>query len=475
MGKAIWQVFLDFCTMGVLLLVGQVLRAKLKIFQKTLIPAALLGGFIALILGPRGYNILPLSPQFGTYASVLIVVVFAATPIGDTPNKEALSGPVVGGMFFNLSGIAVLQYTVGMLITVYGLKYVYPDLPEQFGLMMATGFYGGHGTAAAVGKALEDMGVANMTDLGYTCATVGIVGGILLGILIVNWGTRKGYTHYVENPEELPIELRTGLIPEEKQHASGRVTVSSICLDPLAFHVGLIMLASFLGYESSDLFKAFSKATFGYGVAIPAFCLSLLWGLVINQFLNKSGTIKYCDRYSISRIQGMSTDFLMVSGVGSLNLKVVLSYAGPLFIVCAAGFIVTWLWFIYIGGKSSRADWFERNMMVWGHASGVAATGLLLQRVVDPDLKSRGIEDSGIADIFNRPIIIGLQVIPPILMQFDAHGGAVITTWVTAAIVGIMWLAAWKFKWWVPSMKLVKYNKGVPINPYIEGQVQKDA
>lgn len=28
---------------------------------------------------------------------------------------------------------------------------------------------------------------------------------------------------------------------------------------------------------------------------------------------------------------------------------------------------------------------------LWGHATGVAATGVLLQRVVDPDLKSRGI------------------------------------------------------------------------------------
>ena len=43
-------------------------------------------------------------------------------------------------------------------------------------------------------------------------------------------------------------------------------------------------------------------------------------------------------------------------------------------------------------------------MMVWGHATGVAATGVLLQRVADPEMKSRGIEDSGVADIFNRPM-----------------------------------------------------------------------
>ena len=37
MTKAIWDVFNDICIMAVLLLIGQILRAKVKIFQKLLI------------------------------------------------------------------------------------------------------------------------------------------------------------------------------------------------------------------------------------------------------------------------------------------------------------------------------------------------------------------------------------------------------------------------------------------------------
>jgi len=368
-----------------------------------------------------------------------------------------MKSTVIGGMFFNITGIAVLQYAVGMIVTVYGLCYLYPELPQQFGLMMATGFYGGHGTAAAVGKALENLGVANMTDLGNTTATVGIVGGILTGMIIVNWGTRKGYTHYVENPSELPVELRTGLIPPEKQKASGRVTISSICLDPMAFHLGIVLLAALGGYYLSKYFLVWTKYL-GYGIAIPDFCTALLFGFIVNKILNKTGAHEYVDRYTVSRIQGTSTDFLMVSGIGSLNLKVVLDYAVPLLAVCLVGFLVTWWWFIYVGGKSSPEDWFERNMMVWGHATGVAATGVLLQRVVDPDLKSRGIEDSGISDLFNRPIIIGLQVIPPILMNIWPRNGGHITTWATLGLVVVLWIVAYVFKWWIPSQKLKIYH-----------------
>jgi len=458
MSKAIWQVFIDVSIMSVLLVVGQILRAKVKLFQKLLIPSALIAGILALVFGPMGYGLLPLSASFGKYAAVLIVVVFAATPIGDKPDKEAMSGPVIGGMFFNVSGIAVLQYAMGMFVTVYGLRYFYPELPEQFGLMMATGFYGGHGSAIAVGNALESLGVANMTDLGSACATLGIIGGILFGIIIINWGTRKGYTHYVNDPQDLPVELRTGLVPPEKQKPAGKVTISSICLDPMSFHLGLVLFASIVGYFMAKYIKVLT-GQMGYAIGIPAFCTALLCGFILNMILNKTNTLQYVDRPTIGRIQGASTDFLMVAGIGSLNLAVVMNYAVPLLVLCGVGFLTTWCWFIVIGGKTSKEDWFEGNMMSWGHATGVAATGVLLQRIVDPDLKSRGIEDSGISDLFNRPIIIGLQVIPPIVMSIMPAIGGHVVTWAIFGVVAIMWIVAYKLKWWVPSRKLKVYHE----------------
>lgn len=449
----LWTVFTDVSFMAGLLLLGQIMRAKIKIFQKLLIPPSLLAGFMALAFGPNGLKIIPFSSSLGTYASVLIVLIFAAMPIGDRPTKDQLSGPAIGGMFFNITGIAVLQYGVGMFLTVYVLNFFY-KLNPGFGLMMATGFYGGHGTAAAVGDEFAKLGWKEASALGYTTATVGIVGGIILGIIIINWGARKGYTHYVVSPKELPEELRTGLIPPEKQTSSGKLTISSISLDPMAFHLTLVLVASVAGYYLSK----FLAPLIG-GVEIPAFCTGLLFGFILNAIMNKTGTSKYIDRNSISRISGTSTDFLIISGVGSLKLGIVVKYAVPLIVVCVAGFVINWLWFLLVGAKSSPKDWFERNMMVWGHATGVAATGVLLQRVVDPELKSRGIEDSGIADLFNRPIIVALQVVPPIILVNMASLGAHVVTWVSLGFVALLFVVAYRLKWWVPSKPIQKYRE----------------
>ena len=109
-----------------------------------------------------------------------------------------------------------------MTLALGVLNKIWPNLNDGFGLLMATGFYGGHGTAAAVGAVYKDYGWPEFFDLGNASATVGLVGGIVIGMALINWGTRKGYTIYVSSPKELPEEIRTGLIPKDKQRVQGK-------------------------------------------------------------------------------------------------------------------------------------------------------------------------------------------------------------------------------------------------------------
>ena len=72
--------------LGAFLILGVFLRAKVKILQKTFIPASVIGGFFLLILGPQCFNVLPVPAEwFSVYSllpGVLIVPVVAAVPLG---------------------------------------------------------------------------------------------------------------------------------------------------------------------------------------------------------------------------------------------------------------------------------------------------------------------------------------------------------------------------------------------------------
>jgi hypothetical protein len=86
------------------------------------------------------------------------------------------------------------------------------------------------------------------------------------------------------------------------------------------------------------------------------------------------------------------------------------------------------------------------------------ATGVLLSRVVDPEMKSRALEDTGITDLMNRPIAIALQVLPPL---FLARGGnwPMIVTWVMTGGFLVLTVIALILKWWTPG-KMQGNQKG---------------
>lgn len=87
MTNAILTDFLkSLALLGVFLLLGVFIRAKVKIFQKTFIPAGIIGGFLLLILGPQCFDLLPVPKEwFNIYSllpGVFIVPVVAAVPLG---------------------------------------------------------------------------------------------------------------------------------------------------------------------------------------------------------------------------------------------------------------------------------------------------------------------------------------------------------------------------------------------------------
>lgn len=437
MGFTPWTILQDLGLIAILVLLGQISRAKIGIFQKLLIPAPLIAGFLGLLLGPNVMGIIPFSAQLGTYASILIVVVFAAMPIGQKVTKSSIANKNVGGMFFNVTGMLLLQYGLGTLIGLFLFEKISP----AFGIILPVGFSGGHGTAAAVGSILGELGWSNATDFGMTSATAGIIGGIIFGVVLINWGARKGYTSYVKEPSKLSDDLLRGVISPEKQNPSGKITISSICLDTMTFHLCLILVAAVAGYFSAKYSKVFFPS-----VTLPDFCMAMIFGFIIQNILDKSDTSKYVDHLTITRISGCATDLLVVCGVASVKVAVLAQFLVPLTILFTFGYVLVIAWFNFVAPLCSDKDWFERGMIAFGQATGVLATGILLLRIVDPDLKSDGIKDSGTINLLNRPIVIGLQTFMPILLM---QSGMIpyYAGWGCLILFAVLLAIAIKFKW----------------------------
>ena len=87
---SVTDILVDFAIASLFIAIGQFLRAKVPLVQKFFIPPSMLAGFVALALGGQGLGILPLSDSIGSYASVLIILIFSGVGInGFSFNKKS--------------------------------------------------------------------------------------------------------------------------------------------------------------------------------------------------------------------------------------------------------------------------------------------------------------------------------------------------------------------------------------------------
>lgn len=145
---------------------------------------------------------------------------------------------------------------------------------------MPAGFAGSHGTAAIVSDIFEGEGFVGAYSIGQTFATVGLLTGIFLGVFFVNYGAKKGYTKLIASAADLPAAMKRGLVEPEEQEPFGRVSVNSMSLDTLSWHIALVFVAVGIGY----LFSKFSELVMPDFV-IPVYDIALVGGIVLQNFL----------------------------------------------------------------------------------------------------------------------------------------------------------------------------------------------
>lgn len=440
----IYTLLVDFAFASGLILIGIFLRAKIKVFQETFIPASLIAGFLGLLLGQNFLNILPFSADIGSYAGLITIFVFASVGI----NGFSFSA---GGMRKDINRMGAYasykiltmaaQFSIPIIFSLLIISKVSPKVNNGFGMLLVAGFYGGHGTAAAVGSTFEQLGFSSATDLAMTSATVGILTGIFGGLIFIKWATKRGYTHYVKDFSKISEDLKTGLVQQENRISMGADTVSSIALDPLAFHMALIMIPSGLGYLLNTYIE--ERWALGFPTFTIAFLIALLMYIVLGR--GKKGVYKYVDEKIVNRLGSAATDYLVFFGVASIKLPVVMEYALPLGLLMISGILVVIFMLRIMGPAMNNESWFERSIFVYGYATGVFAIGLTLLRIVDPDNRSKTISDTAIVGSLNTPIELFAWSAGPAMLMGGQH-------WTFVGIFVLIAIACIVvnhiFKWW---------------------------
>lgn len=402
------SLFSDLTLLSVFLMCGFILRQWVKPLRTYFVPAAVIGGVIALISGPQVLGLVEIPESFSSMSSVLINVITTA--------------PILGAVIDRNKVRTYADYTV-LACTTYGaqlavgvglgalLQKVWPALPEGWGIMAVFSFWGGHGTASAAGTVFENAGIENNTAIGMILSTIGLVCAIVIGMVIVNWGVRKGYAEHV-SAQRGDLEDNSGVIPKEKRNMIGEERVSSSGVNNLAFQAAILMCCIFLGTFLMKYVKQFVPITKDF----PPMINGIIGALIIWPLMKASKKDEYLDRRTINNIAGLCLEIVIVAAIATLKLSVLGSFIVPILLMSLVCLGVTLVICMWLPRKISRESWFEKCVTQFGQASGAVPTGLALLRCVDPHNETSVTDSVGVQNSLMSPFYTVMSAVGPMIL-----------------------------------------------------------
>jgi ESS family glutamate:Na+ symporter len=451
-----------FLLLGLLLAVGRAVGPALGL-QRIGLPAAVLAGLLGILVGPHGpWPLLPdaIEALWARLPVVLLTLVFGTLMLGrPLPPLRRLWRPATAQTLLGLT-LGFGQYLVGGLAVLLVLG-PWLEVNPLMACLIEVGFEGGHGSAAVMGPIYAGLGFQEGTDLGLAMATVGLLSSTVLGGLLVVLAQRWGWLLAQEpaSTPQLPLPGSAAATPSEDACPRPDLHTPSCPLptpDPrppaprwqawllnlglagLAVGLGVLLQAA-LNWSATPLQGPWRTVI----DALPVYPLALAGSLLVRLALERSGQAALASPALQGQLGGLATDLLITAAMAGLDLPLLAPNWLPLTVLATAGLAWNLLVVLVLARRILPVDWFERAVIEFGQATGVAASGLLLLNMADPDNRSEALPAFSIKQLLLQPVLAGGVVTVAAPLAVAAWGLpiwseiclALTALWITLALV----------------------------------------
>ncbi|SHI85127.1 glutamate:Na+ symporter, ESS family [Dethiosulfatibacter aminovorans DSM 17477] len=413
-----FELITTFGWLSLMMVVGSILRAKVKLLQKSLVPTSIIGGVAGLILVNLGL----IKVDFRLLSQIvfhLFVISFIAIGLMDGhANNEGqekvklTKNPMFKGAFAMacmFQGIfcvqSVLGYGVIKGLNIAGLTSALP----VYGLLTPTGMALGPGQASVAGSIFAAAGLEKGVAVGLAFAAVGFLGCFLVGIPVANYGIRKGLA---KGAGHLSDEFLSGIIKRESEKESaGEITFHSANVETFSIHFGIIMICYLMAYYMVQGIVMFVPAQVGAALVGTMFIFGLVSATICKKVIKTTNTDHLVNPDLMKRIAGWAIDFMVLTTIMAVQVETLGEYLIPIIIVFIIALPVTGIIMYHFGRRIGGDIDFERTLGIFGVATGTMNTGLLLLRMVDPDYKTDASKELALHILINDTILGGVPLV----------------------------------------------------------------
>ena len=345
------------------LLVGRLMVDRIKFLQDFNIPEPVAGGLLAAVIIYILHVSTGVSFAFDKGLQDSFMLIFFSS-IGLSADFSRLKAGGIGLVLFLLvvSAFIVVQNVVGVgLAGALGLD---PIIGLVTGSITLTG---GHGTAGAWGKVLEEQHhIVGATDLGMASATFGLVlGGLIGGPVARKLVNKMGMKPSAKAAQA--HDTADTAIDDVFEHAhQRRLITANAAVETMALFAACLAFSALM---TTPEVKSYLPSWF----TLPQFVWALLFGVLLRNFLTSAFKVNMFDR-AIDVFGNASLSIFL--GIALLNLKLwqLLDLALPMLIILAVQTAIMALYAYFATYRFMGKD-YDAAVLAAGHCGfGLGAT-----------------------------------------------------------------------------------------------------
>lgn len=410
-----WNIIIYILLIGITLFVGKFLKTSLPFLNKLVLPTALLGGFIGLMLSGE---VIPGSYQIDV--DVMEAIVYHALAIGfialalkDSEHKEKRKLWSTGMI---ITSTYALQGFIGILLVFL----FFSDRFVGAGLLLPLGFGQGPALAMNFGGMWSDYLNGHGVALGASYAFLGFLWGGIVGVFAINLlSKRKGQAkpgHYDEDKSVGTTTIEIDTVKEISVLDGLTVQIVVISVIYALVWLTLYLLEAVLtplGPIGNTIFGLLSGFNFIIGILY-----ALVYKKILQSFAKKKKNVRFMtNNYMLSNISSLAFNYMIAGGVLTITYAFLNEFGILLLVISTVGGFATLFYTRFITQKVYKQYKDEYFVGLYGMLTGVASTGIALLKGMDRNLESPVPEElvlgSGTAIVMALPLF-GFLMLPSI-------------------------------------------------------------
>lgn len=417
----LWNIIIQFGIIAAAVLVSNVLRRKIPFVRKSLMPTAVLAGFLLLILRSVGWLNLDMTMlEMMTYHG--IAIGFIALSLRVPQKSETDQGNLVGAKSGALIvATYLIQALLGFAIVYALIATIMPDLFPAAGILLPMGYGQGPGQANNVGTTYEQLGFVGGRSFALAIAAAGYLCACIVGVIYLNILSRKGKLKR-QDPDAISGSVTVDIFEDENE-----IPIAE-SIDRMSMQLALVIivyLATFLitwgitaGLEavSPAAANAVSSLLWGFNFIVGSALAMGLRGVLKNLKKTRIMTRQYQNNYLLSRISGLAFDVMIVAGIASIEIGDLTGLWIPFILMAVLAGYVTLVFLQWLCKRIYPGYYYEGLMSMYGMLTGTISSGVLLLREIDPNMQTPAANNlvigSGTGIIFGIPMLIFISLAP---------------------------------------------------------------